>query len=273
LIRFYPIYLAGHMLGTLRSFALLISNNPDTRFGLEWGSAFVLGLFMLPVPGYSGNLFPMNVPAWTLFLELGVNVLFAFGMFRFSNAALAAIMLASATVLVVFTGPPLLFDVGYSGETFLLGVARLGYSFPVGVLLYRFFRRSERRESPFALVPIVALFVCLFFEAPEAYREVWESFCVFALFPALLAIGIKFELPKVAAQAFLFLGAVSFAVYAIHGPLILFINKAFVLLGVPHFIGVGLYLAILIAAAWLVTRFFDAPVREAVNAMRKLRRA
>lgn len=273
IIRFYPIYFVGHCLGALRNVALQLSDNPNAKTGIDWLLALVFGLFMLPVPAATGNLFPLNVPAWTLFLELAVNIVFAFGMFRWSNWVLGLIMALSAAVLVLFTSPPLLFDVGYSVETLLLGVARLGFSFPVGIILFRLMRGVKREQSFLALLPIAILAACLFFEAPEAYRGIWESVCVFILFPTLLAAGIKYELPDFAAPVFLFLGAVSYAIYAIHGPMILFVQKGVATAGLPFLPGLIVFLAILLAAAHLVTRYFDGPVRAAINGWRARKQA
>lgn len=272
IIRFYPIYFVGHCLGILRDIALRMSDNPTARSGTEWIWAIVFGFFMLPVPIASGNLFPLNVPAWTLFLEIVVNIIFAFGMFRWSTPVLLGIMAISAATLLGFTGSPLLFDVGYSYETLFLGVARLGYSFPVGIILFRLMSGTSRIQSPISFLPIVVLALCLLFEAPEAYRGAWESLCVFILFPILLAAGIKFELPNWAARVFLFLGAVSYAVYAIHGPLILFVNKAADMIGLGRASGIVFFIATLLIAGQLINKLFDEPVRGAIGRWQKRRK-
>ena len=273
IIRFYPIYFAGYCLGMLRNFAMVVSDSPNAKEGLSWVLAAGFGLFMLPLPFEAGRLFPLNVPAWTLFLELAVNLLFALGMVRWSSAVLVAIMVASAAALLGLTGPPLHFDVGYSGETFLLGVARLGFSFPVGLLLFRAMQGMERRQSVLAFVPMIGLSLCLFFEAPPEYRGQWEALCVFIVFPLFLAGGIKYELPNWAAPTFLFLGGVSYAVYAIHGPLILFIYKAVEWAGLGFYPGVFIYLAVLLCASHLLTVYFDGPVRKGFSRWRSKRAA
>ena len=268
-IRFFPIYWAGHALGIVQNIALQITGNPNARTGTELVLAVVLGMVMLPVPLDVRTLFPLNPPAWTLFLELLVNIVFAFGMFRWSNRVLAAIMVASAAVLIVFTGPPLFFDVGYSAPTFLLGLARLGYSFPLGIIMFRLVGTGTRRNSALAFLPIVILAACLLLAPPDGLRALWDSICVFILFPALLVGGIRLELPRIANPIFAFLGDVSFAVYAIHGPLILFINKLNTELGLGRWTSVAAYLVILLVTAHLVSRYFDVPVRGAITRWRK----
>ncbi|MFO3797134.1 MAG: acyltransferase family protein, partial [Anaerolineales bacterium] len=256
IIRFYPIYLAGHGLGLAKNLALQATGNPDARSGIEVVLAVVLGLFMLPVPLIEArNLFPLNAPAWTLFLELLVNIAFALGLFRCSTRVLAVIMALSAGVLLAFTGPPLYFDVGYSAPTFLLGVARLGFAFPAGMIVFRGLADRARIDTPLALIPLAVLCACLLFPAPEAVRQAWEVFCVFALFPALLALGVWWELPRAIVPVFGWLGAVSYAVYALHGPLILFVYKGTQAAGLGLVSATACYLAVLLALAYLVSRF------------------
>jgi peptidoglycan/LPS O-acetylase OafA/YrhL len=269
LVRFFPIYLAGHVFGIIQNLALLISGNPNAKTGAELVLAITLGIFMLPVPLDVKTLFPLNPPAWTLFLELLINVVFALGMFRWSSRVLALIMAASAITLILFTGAPLYFDVGYSAPTFLLGVARLGYSFPLGILIFRILGNQPRSQSVYALIPVLILTICLLFAPPEPVRGLWEIVCVFILFPALLATGIRFDLPRTAAPLFGFLGNVSFAVYAIHGPLILFVYKLNELLGLGRWSSIGVFLAVLLILSHLVSRFFDVPLRASVIRWRK----
>lgn len=270
IIRFYPIYLAGHSLGIMKNLAMQLSGNPDARNGTEWLLAVVLGLAMLPVPLIEArNLFPLNAPAWTLFLELLVNIVFALGLFRCSSRVLVGIMALSAGVLIGFTGPPLYFDVGYSMPTLVLGMARMGFSFPLGMVVFRVLGNAPRRQTAAAFIPLAVLGACLLFPPPDAVRGVWEAFCVFALFPAMLMLGIRWELPRLAAPVFDWLGAVSYAVYALHGPLILFVAKGTEVIGLGLFSATLCYFAVLLALAYLVSRFWDVPVRAAADRWRK----
>ncbi|NLR69413.1 acyltransferase [Novosphingobium sp. ERN07] len=271
-IRFYPIYLVGHVLGFLRSMAMLVAGNPNVRGGTELALATVFGTFMLPVPLDARNLFPLNVPSWTLFLELLINVAFALGMFQLSNRALAGIMAVSAVVLIGFTGPPHFMDVGYSAATLPLGIARVCYSFPFGIILFRMLGTQPRRSSWLSFIPLGVLVTVLAWTPGEAQRGAWELACVFGLFPALVAAGIRLELPAALARPFEFLGAISFAVYAIHGPLIIFVNKLTEKLSLDGWAAVAVYLFILMAAAQAVASLFDAPVRAMIGKWRRQRR-
>lgn len=273
LIRFYPLYLLGHCLGIARNIALQISGSPNARSGLEFVLAAALGFFMLPVPLDVRNLFPLNPPAWTLFLELVVNIIFALGMFRWSSRVLALIMLFSALMLVLFTSAPLFLDVGYSLQTLSLGVARLGFSFPLGIIMFRLFGSGPRRRTPLALLAPAVLVLCLLFTTDDGVRGLWEFFCVFALFPALLAAGIRFEVPRNFAPFFDFMGGISYAVYAIHGPLILFIYKITETLQLGRASAIVAYLFVLILLSFLASKFFDQPVRAYIGQIRRKRLA
>jgi len=271
-IRFYPVYLVGHALGFLRNLALLASGNENARSGTELALALVFGTFMLPVPMEARNLFPLNVPSWTLFLELLINVAFALGLFRLSNRALAGIMAVSAVLLAMFTGPPHFMDVGYSAATLPLGIARVCYSFPLGIILYRMLGSLPRYSTWFAFIPVAVLLAALVWTPSDAQRGAWELACVFFLFPALVAAGVRLELPAIVARPFAFLGAISFAVYAIHGPLIIFVNKLTERLALDGWTGIAVYLVVLMVAAQAVVVLFDMPVRKAINNWRRQRR-
>lgn len=195
--------------------------------------------------------------------------MFALGMFRWSNRVSVVIMAASASALLVFTSPALFFEVGDSTPTFLLGVARLGYSFPVGILLLRMLGNGARRRSALALFPIAVWAGCLLFTVPEAWRGTWESVFALVLFPILLATGVSLELPRVAAPPFAFLGDVSFAVYAIHDPVIPFIIKLTTILDLGPWPAMLLFLAVLLALSHIVSRWYDAPVRAAITRWKK----
>jgi peptidoglycan/LPS O-acetylase OafA/YrhL len=115
------------------------------------------------------------------------------------------------------------------------------------------------------------LVAALAWTPPVLHRGIWELFCVFVLFPGILAAGIRLELPEIIARPFTFLGAISYAVYAIHGPLIIVVNKISEHLGLGEWPAIALYIAVLIMGAQTVVVLFDGPVRKAINSWRRQR--
>ena len=93
IIRLYPLYLIGLILGGLVVWFLEHPVNPARFF-----STLGLNLFMLPYPlamdANTTPLFPINFPAWSLFVELVANLVYAALAPRLSNRLLAVIVCA-----------------------------------------------------------------------------------------------------------------------------------------------------------------------------------
>jgi peptidoglycan/LPS O-acetylase OafA/YrhL len=152
LVRLYPLYL----LGTLIATALTISEM------LRWHSiepmAFVVtltsALLFLPTPPQLSLdhhlLYPLDAPAWSLFFELLINVVFVMllpHLNRFTLAGVLALGLGLlAAALFVYGG----LDHGISYGAFLCGFCRVTFSFFAGVALYHVWRgrRFEWLKPP-----------------------------------------------------------------------------------------------------------------------------
>ena len=124
--RLYPTYLIGLGLGTIVIAAKVSA-------GTDWPSPWILfNVAMLPAP-VTGDFFPVNVPAWSLFFELIAYACFAVAI-RVRSSTLVLVMVVSACVLVTHGG---IRNVGSTWTEFPLGLARLGLAFPLGWLLWR----------------------------------------------------------------------------------------------------------------------------------------
>lgn len=79
LIRFMPFYLVGLTFGLILELALIVTGSPYAIKPPNLVLAVIFALFFLPLPASIArrDIFPLNVPAWSLFYELVVNTLFA----------------------------------------------------------------------------------------------------------------------------------------------------------------------------------------------------
>lgn len=126
LARLYPTYLVGIALGSLVVIAKVLAGN-------DWPTPWtLLNVVMLPAP-VSGDFFPLNVPAWSLFFELIAYVLFA-RSFRADSTNIWLVMVSCGFVLWATGG---IHNEGSTWREFPLGLARLGFAFPLGWLLWR----------------------------------------------------------------------------------------------------------------------------------------
>lgn len=130
LIRLYPLYLLGTLLGIAVTVASLHGRNSQ-----GWGQAALLQAAvraLLFVPNFSttpvNQLFPLNIPCWSLFLELVVNLLFVAAWPLLTFRRLIAVCIVSAGIVlvaVVHTGS---IDQGSVAASLPVGIARTLFS-------------------------------------------------------------------------------------------------------------------------------------------------
>ena len=99
LIRLYPLYLLGSLIGLVPVVAALLGLAPSS---LASPLPLVLLAAALLLPLVSDpNLFPLNTPAWSLFFEMLANLAYAAMLRHLHCALLAALLLASALGLAL----------------------------------------------------------------------------------------------------------------------------------------------------------------------------
>jgi peptidoglycan/LPS O-acetylase OafA/YrhL len=138
------------------------------------------------------------------------------------------------------------------------------FSFFAGIGLYRLRDRAPT-VSPWL---VVALMVLMFAAAPPAaWRWLSDSALVLFGLPLVVWLGGATEPKGAARPAFHVSGAISYAIYALHLPILGVIGMlAFHLhAGLGLGVGLGMVLA-LVLCAWLADRFYDTPLRARVTA-------
>jgi peptidoglycan/LPS O-acetylase OafA/YrhL len=262
--RFYPLYGLGTVIGVAAALAL-----PSIGHG-NWNWSFlalttIFGALMLPTfnlmhPAY---LFPLNRPGWSLFFEMAVNIVFALTWRRLSVRTLAVIVALSAAAMAATTLHYGELGTGWSWRHIAGGVPRVGFSFFAGVLLFRFLKDHAR---PIPISPWLLLAALpLIFLAPASWGRPYQLFCVLALFPAMVWVALHAEPGPRAAPIFAFLGRISYPIYAIHGPLYILAFRILYrahALPRPSLLTGAAFLAILVALAAALDRWFDVPVRQ-----------
>lgn len=262
-IRLYPLYLLGTLIGAL--FALWLTAARTGHYGF-WAERMGLALIGVPVLARDATVFPYNVPAWSLFYELIVNAVFGFTNRRLPRKAIVAIVAAAGAALVVtmlhygnmrFTGRM---------PRFLFGSLRAIFGFYVGVLIHGAWARGALPRWRVPPMLILAGFVLLLF-APShgAFGETATAAIVFAGLPLTIALGIGNEPAGSAARVMTALGLLSFPLYAVHYPILRLSMRIARDLHLPAGAGIaaGLILSLIVAA--LALRFYDAPVRRRLS--------
>ncbi len=258
LLRFYPLYMLGVAIGLVREFGLIAAHH-DYALGLsQLGVAIVTAALFIPYPLASRDdqLFSLNIPSWSLFFELVVNMAYAalFPFLRHSVLIVVAVAAGLATIAATVSAGTA--DLGANLPQFAGGLARTTFSFSVGVLICRMNVRV-RPIWPVAILVLVGL--CLIM--PLSWGISADIAFIFVISPALLVAGSSVEPSPSTARVFAVLGIISFPLYAIHRPVLAIGEAAVRISGLPAWlIGTSSICGLLIVS-YLADRFYDRPVR------------
>ncbi len=277
IVRLYPLYLVGMALGIGMLLLTVVIGGTGDGAGEALGKQMVhapLQLLMLPAPG--DYLYPLNPPAWTLFFELAVNLVYV-ALWRWLTLPRLIVLVALFAVLlgvaVSWNG-----HLGMGGDwaTFSGGLARSGFGFFCGVLIFRLAgspkRPSQTRSLSWTIALVGAVVVMTYLPASAAARPVVDMLMLLVGGTTLIYLGARFEPPQWLVPPLATLGRISFALYVIHIPLYFMMMKITYklpwLYDIKPFSGL-LLLAVSLAVAYVAERWIDQPVRRI--AMRKVK--
>src|SRR5262245_48859579 len=275
-VRLYPLYMLGTAIGLVVYVLLLFGPSPRLT-GAEILMTLPFSLLFLPtfvalfLPSYGGlsGVYPLDFPAWTLFYELAVNVVYGFTHRLLSTLRLILVVIISAIALIL-TG--LYYGnlaVGYVWTDFVGGIPRVSFSFFAGVLLWRIF--DAYRPSPlpgFTAIALLLAFICTAAgDLPDApTRPYYELFAVIIVFPFIVFTAARTAMGNRLRAISLQLGLASYAVYITHTPVLHGLKRLFPEAH-PHITAYAPYsglaiAALLIGAGILLERYFHDPIKN-----------
>lgn len=205
-------------------------------------------LLLIPTP-IANRVYLLNQPAWSIFFELVANLVHALVLWRLSTRQLT-LLLVPTVALLAWQASHYTLNLGASPVTFLGGIPRVLTSYIIGIVLWRWWRDKPTLavSRHFTLLAMPLFFI----GGGLVPQQSWQSDLLFVLVlcPMLVAGGLKIERPG---PLLLFAGAISFPLYAVHGPMI----------QLARVLGLNLWLgaACSIAAAWGLVRL--VPLAEA----------
>lgn len=237
-----------------------------------------IGFTLLPVPGALDirgwqEMHPLNGPGWSLFFEYIANILYALGVRKLSNAALAGLVLLAGVALVHLAVTSPVGDVigGWSLEPAQLriGFTRMLYPFFAGLLLSRVAAlprvKHAFRWSAWLLVLVLA------FPRVGGATHLWQnglydSLSIVLLFPLVVWLGASGRLAGPGASRLCaFLGAISYPIYITHYPLIYLYTGWVSTRNIPLLQALPVTLLTFAAAVGLAygcLKFYDEPARR-----------
>ena len=279
LIRLYPFYLLGSVLGLV---PVLAARSGLPTQGLPGDLSWTLSAAALMLPTLSGaDLYPLDTPSWSLFFELVANLFYALILRSLSGRLLSILILLCAAGLALVLGvtPGHTLHGGFSPETMPAGAFRVGFSFFAGVALYRHGqgRRnvavSTGDSARLRALILVGVVVALLAASPPApLRAAYELVAVTVLFPLLIGLAMRCPLCGSGARWAAVLGTLSYPVYVLHVPVARTLNGVLAKgLHVPvehsaPYAGLA-FLALFLPACLLADRWFDGPVRARLGSL------
>ncbi len=215
---------------------------------------------------FGATLFPVNLPVWSLFFELWVNLIYALAAPFCGRRTLGAAMCASLVWLLAVSWPPGLSQLGVIETQFWGGFPRAGFSFLAGLTIFLLGRDGR---LPRLRVPLAGLLVGLAIILGVSWVQwigviYFELVCILVLFPALVILGIDATLGPQTATLAKHLGALSYPIYVTHYPLLDMMERIFLRL-TPLPLGpvaLAASLAIIVAVNWLMLKLLDEPLRR-----------
>jgi peptidoglycan/LPS O-acetylase OafA/YrhL len=281
LIRLYPLYIAGTLLGLFYVLGRAELLHQPTAGILPMLRVLALSLLFLPNLSDGpalGGLYPFDLAAWSLFFELAVNLVYAAVARGLTQRRLVLVVAGAAASLVVALLVFGSLDVGMIRRTIAGGACRVLFSFAMGVMIYRV--RSKLPCSPirarFALESLLLLLVAIFLLHPPASSAgIFDLICIMALFPAAIIVGARIE-PAVVPRFGALLGYLSYPVYILHTPLLLIAAGAWKAVGnaEPNAaapVAGMVFATVVLFASYVLTRWYDVPVRAYLSARTRRR--
>jgi peptidoglycan/LPS O-acetylase OafA/YrhL len=227
---------------------------------------------MIPrFPALPNNGSTLDGPIWTLLYELIANMVYALTIRILNIWVIGVIMLVSAAGLVAGELAFHTLDIGYNLTDQWAALARVGFSFFAGVLVYRLSNPREHRSTWASFACVAVLGAALAVHLPHRFTMVYELASVIIGGPLLLFVAARLEPEPISGRVFTFIGLISYGVYLIHQPLGNLVTRELSeVMDIPQDLS-GLwfgaaFLAFVVALAWALDRLYDAPIRKVLRA-------
>lgn len=277
LVRLHPLVVLGAVLGLL---SFLVDPSPDNQTTyplLPLLTDFALACLLLPYPKLPNrwtDTHSLNSPAWSLLQEYIANILYAVALRRLSTKALGVVVFLAGLGLFALAYTENSIDAGSDWDTFALGPVRMGFSFTMGLWLYRI--RSKGPKLRLGWMVLTALLVVLF-ALPQVPKSVphgnglYQAVLVMLVFPLIILCGAHSEIGKREMAVCKLAGRLSYPIYMLHYPF-LYLYMNFVTFKKPEagpqaLAAVAVFLVVLVFS-WFALNYYDEPIRRRLKIRR-----
>jgi peptidoglycan/LPS O-acetylase OafA/YrhL len=273
--RLGPMYVVGLALGIGAALLVIYSNPESPIHPKNLATAATLNFFLLPYfNGHAwpfgshaihGTVFPLNDPAWSLFFEIFVNIVFFIYLARFRKINLAIFVALSGIAFVVLTIGFHQLNPGSRGSDFVFGFLRVIFEFFLGVLIYQCYHYYKLPPRIIAYGIFFLVAIC-FFSSKGAIALA----NALILAPLLIAIFAKLSVSGVGIGACRFLGDISYPLYVTHFPIYRLLSELDFMESLSPALQTILFAAIAVLVAILLIKI-DESVRNSFKQAKLMR--
>ncbi len=266
LIRLHPMVVIGALIGVLCFVADPFGNLYDQIGAAKTVLLFLSASLLIPYPAVPQrfyNLFHLNPPTWSLMWEYLANIAYALVLYRLSTKKLTLLLIGAGLALCATARLYSHLAVGWGISNAAGGVARIGSSFLLGMLVCRL---GWRIHNKLGFVPIGFLLLATFFiPYLNGINQFMEPALVLVYFPFLIALGAATTTSPFWSRLCKKLGDISYPLYVIHYPF-LWIFLSYVEAEKPGLdqlrIVIPLAATGISVLAYLIMTYVDAPIRR-----------
>jgi len=222
--RLGPMYVVGLALGIGAALLLIYSSPENSIHPQHLAIAATLNFFLLPYfnehawpfgsHAIHGTVFPLNDPAWSLFFEIFVNIVFFIYLARFRKINLPVFVAMSGIIFVALTIGFHQLNPGARGSDFMFGFPRVIFEFFLGVLIYQCYHYYKLPPGIVTYGIFFLVAIC-FFSSKGAIALA----NALVLAPLLIAIFAKLPVSSLGVSVCKFLGDISYPLYVTHFPI------------------------------------------------------
>ncbi len=273
-VRLYPLYILGTLAGAALALLSALKGWGEASV-LQVATSMIFAMFLLPCPPsfalWPNAPFPLNGPAWSLFFELFINLVFAL-VARWLTPRLCLGFMAIGGVLLVPTALGFgQLDGGFAWSNFVAGFPRVTFGFFAGVWLY-LVRAHERVPVLPAWLAYVALAAVFMIPGEGVWRAIVDLAAALVLFPLLVATSASARARGVLLQVSTFVGLVSYGVYILHVPLWGWVSLVMEreALAAPGVVNVLIVAVLAVVAAAVLNIVYDKPLRRRLSGRSRL---
>ena len=271
IVRLHPLVVLGAVLGLL---SFLFDPFPDNQKTVPIATVltdFALACFLLPYPSLPNrwtDTHSLNSPAWSLMQEYIGNILYALILRRLGTWVLGVLVVIAAGCLVWMAWHVNTIDQGSDWTTPLGGPTRMGFSFTMGLWLYRVRDKAPKLRLGWIALSLVLIAAFALPHVPDTIKHgngLYEAACIILLFPVIILSGAHSAIGKAEMALCQFAGRISYPIYILHFPF-LFIYMNFVVFRKPsldtaHIAG-SIAFVIVAVFSWLALKIYDEPIRR-----------